>query len=110
MPRATKICAEPGCPNLEPCPTHFKEPWQGSTRRSRAAVSGSREQKRNRWIMRKHLGICHVCGQPGADQIDHVIPLAQDGPDTADNLRPIHAKPCHQRKTQAEARAGRNLD
>lgn len=60
-------------------------------------------------VMRKHFAICHVCGKPDADQIDHVIPLAQGGLDELDNLRPIHSKPCHQQKTQSEARAGRNL-
>ena len=109
MARAPKICNEPGCPNLQPCPLHKKEPWQGSTRRSRTRVSGSREQKRNRMVMRKYFAICHVCGEPDADQIDHVIPLAEDGPDTIDNLRPIHSKPCHQDKTQAEARRARGL-
>lgn len=109
MPRAAKICAEPGCPNLEPCPHHVKEPWAGSTRRSRTQLSGSREQKRNRFVMRKHGGICHVCGEAGANQVDHVIPLAQGGQDTIDNLRPIHATPCHRDKTQAEAKAGRGL-
>jgi hypothetical protein len=38
-----------------------------------------------------------------------VIPLAEDGPDELDNLRPIHAKPCHAEKTQAEARRARGL-
>ena len=37
----------------------------------------------------------------------HVIPLAEGGADTLDNLRPIHARPCHQRKTQAEAQRAR---
>lgn len=59
--------------------------------------------------MRKHGGICHVCGEAGANQVDHVIPLAQGGQDTLDNLRPIHATPCHRDKTQAEAKAGRGL-
>ena len=48
-------------------------------------------------------GICHVCHRPLADQVDHVIPLSEDGPDTLDNLAAIHAQPCHEAKTQAEA-------
>lgn len=109
MARAPKICSEPGCPNLQPCELHKKEPWANSTRRLHTKVSGSREQRRNRLVMRKFYGVCHVCGQPGADQIDHVIPLAEHGPDELDNLRPIHAKPCHAEKTQAEARRARGL-
>lgn len=109
MARASKICSQPSCANLEPCPLHKKEPWAGSTRRSHTKVSGSREQRRNRLVMRKFYGVCHVCGEPNADQVDHVIPLAEGGPDELDNLRPIHAKPCHADKTQAEARRARGL-
>lgn len=57
--------------------------------------------------MRRHHGICHICGEPFADEIDHVIPLAEGGPDTEANLRPIHSKPCHVNKTRAEAARGR---
>lgn len=34
--------------------------------------------------------ICHICGDPGADAVDHVIPLAAGGTDTADNMKPAH--------------------
>lgn len=33
---------------------------------------------------------CHLCGRPGADSADHVIPRTRGGPDTIDNLRPVH--------------------
>lgn len=57
--------------------------------------------------MHKHDRICHVCGLPGADQVDHVIPVSQGGSDGMDNRRPIHSKPCHSEKTQREAREAR---
>lgn len=57
--------------------------------------------------MRRDAGICHVCGKPGATQVDHVIPLAHGGPDDDTNLAPIHAEPCHREKTRREARPGR---
>lgn len=34
--------------------------------------------------------ICHICGEPGADAIDHVNPLAKGGPDETWNLKPAH--------------------
>lgn len=34
--------------------------------------------------------VCHLCGRPGADSADHLIPRALGGPDTLDNLRPAH--------------------
>jgi 5-methylcytosine-specific restriction endonuclease McrA len=57
--------------------------------------------------MRRHGGICHVCGGGDSDQVDHVIPLEEGGPDTDENKRPIHAVPCHREKTAAEAARAR---
>jgi 5-methylcytosine-specific restriction endonuclease McrA len=116
VPRASKLC--PRCPNLQPCPDHPKIAWQASTRRERT-VSGGRQQSRAAAVMHLHDGICHVCGQPGADQVDHVIPTAPDARepehrdlplsyvDSIANLRPIHRQPCHREKTLAEAQRAR---
>ena len=50
---------------------------------------------RNARVVRDGAGICHLCGHPGADAADHVVPLAQGGSDTVDNLRPAHHfEPC----------------
>lgn len=70
--------------------------------------SGSREQKRARHVLLAHDGLCHVCGHHGADQVDHVVALTEGGADTLDNLRPIHAEPCHREKTAAEAARARS--
>lgn len=60
-----------------------------------------------RRVLRTHNGICHVCGRPGSDQVDHVQPLAEGGSHDDANLRPIHSRPCHLRKTAAESARGR---
>ena len=52
------------------------------------------------------MGACHWCGHKGATEVDHVVPLAEGGPDTEQNLAPIHAD-CHREKTAAEARRAR---
>lgn len=56
----------------------------------------SRQTKeRNRRILAAS-DICHICGEPGADAVDHVIPLhpadphAMPGADEPWNLRPAH--------------------
>lgn len=106
MPRAAKACSDPHCPNAQPCPVHAPKPWATSDRRHRT-VSGSRQQKRARFVLHRDDGVCHVCGKPGADEADHVIPLAEGGEDHVDNMRAIHSKPCHAAKTQEEARRAR---
>lgn len=51
-------------------------------------------------------GVCHLCelriqvGQPW--DVEHMRPLALDGADDADNMRPAH-KDCHATKTKADA-------
>lgn len=107
MVRAPTICNEPGCPNFRPCPDHAPKPWASSTRRERTLKSGSRQQKRARYILDRDNGICHVCCKGGADEVDHVIPVAEGGADHISNLAPIHAKPCHAEKTQQEAQRAR---
>ena len=41
-------------------------------------------------VLRRDNGICWICGQPGADTADHLLPRALGGPDTLDNLRAAH--------------------
>lgn len=107
MSRAPKICSAPGCPKTQPCPDHAPKPWGTSTRRTRT-ISGSKQQARAARIMRQHDRTCHICGKPMADEVDHVIPLAEGGADDDSNLRPIHSVPCHAEKTQAEAQRARD--
>lgn len=40
---------------------------------------------------------CWICGAPGADTIDHVIPLGEGGTNEPGNLRPAH-RACNTRK------------
>lgn len=112
MGRGASVCSTPGCPNLTPCATHPPEkPWVRSKRKERVnATSGWQLQRDNQRILHRHDGICHVCGLPGATIVDHVIPTFEGGADTDDNKRPIHDKPCHADKTNAEAARARRRD
>ena len=107
--RARKACSHFDCGELMPCPEHERKPWDGSTRRERTKLSGHAQQKRARYILKKYDTVCHVCGNPGANEADHVQPLAEGGPDTKANMRPIHAEPCHRDKTAGEARRGKSF-
>jgi 5-methylcytosine-specific restriction endonuclease McrA len=59
---------------------------------------------------KEHGDICHRCGQPGADTIDHIIP----GDDhSLSNLAPIHdrnAPHCHRYKTSQEGVNARTIN
>lgn len=107
--RAAKLCAAPDCPNVQPCAVHGRKPWSTSRRAARSQLGGSAQQKRAQFILDRDDTICHVCGYPGADQADHVVPLAEGGLDTVENMAAIHSEPCHREKTDRESRAARGL-
>jgi 5-methylcytosine-specific restriction endonuclease McrA len=54
------------------------------------ARTGRPWQRRKARIIRRDRGICHICGQPGADSADHDQPYALGGQDTDANLRAVH--------------------
>lgn len=103
------MCATPGCINDQPCPTHTRKPWANVRERRPNDLTGRALQTRNRRILARDAHTCHVCGQPGANTVDHVIPQAHGGTEDDTNLAAIHATPCHTQKTQAESRKGRGL-
>lgn len=60
-------------------------------------MSGSKRQARNRRIL-SASDVCHICGHPGSDAVDHVKALARAADDTEarqldtdpTNLLPAH--------------------
>lgn len=78
--------------------------WAGSTRSSRLPPGWAALRAK---VMADHAGVCHLCGQPGADRVDHIV--AGDDHSEA-NLAPVHdAVPphCHRAKSSAEGNAAR---
>ena len=57
-----------------------------------------------RHVLERDRGVCHVCGLPGSDEVDHVV--AGDNHDET-NLAAIHGIPCHRDKTILEREAKR---
>lgn len=57
-------------------------------------------------ILRRDRGICYLCGQPGANTVDHVTPVAEGGSHADANLKAAHAHPCHAAKTERERLRG----
>lgn len=46
------------------------------------------------YILRRDRGLCHLCGKPGADSVDHLVPVAHGGTDEVTNLAAAH-KACN---------------
>ena len=103
-----RSCVKCGRPSPESyCEAHKPKPWATSTRRQTKTVSGWEESRRRKRILAKYQECCHWCGRKSEAaelEMDHVVPLAEGGPDTEANLAPIHKEPCHRQKTAAEAR------
>jgi 5-methylcytosine-specific restriction protein A len=108
--RAAKACSSPGCPNLQPCVDHERKPWESSRRRENLRNrSGSRQQKLRQFVLHRDEYRCHICGEQhlAAELVnDHVIPLSEGGADDIENMAAC-CIPCHDAKTQEEARRAR---
>jgi 5-methylcytosine-specific restriction endonuclease McrA len=100
VPYARTVCCEVGCPRTATyrgrCPAH--QPPKSPSNRGR----GSR-QRRNRRRVLVRSTICHICGRPGADTVDHTVPAVDGSQWVETNLKPAH-KSCNSRRG---ARLGR---
>lgn len=79
--------------------------WRNSTRRSRLPANWP--ELREAVLARNPRRVCHLCGRPGGDTVDHIIP----GDDhRLVNLDWVHDdKPphCHRAKSAREGAAAR---
>lgn len=55
-------------------------------------------QRLSAHVIAQEHGICHLCGQPGADTTDHLTPLRHGGTHDRANLRAAH-RACNGRKS-----------
>ena len=51
---------------------------------------GDPTYRRNRAAVLAASDICHLCGLPGADSVDHLIPRSKGGDNSMSNLAPAH--------------------
>lgn len=74
------------------------------------AGRSSRQWKRLRARVLEDSDICWLCGQPGADTADHVIPrsVAPHLAESLDNLAPAH-RSCNSRRGARLVEAARPL-
>lgn len=63
-----------------------------------------RDYRNKRARILRASDVCWICGLPGADSVDHVVPLDRGGTNDPSNLRPAHMHPCNRAKgTKAHA-------
>lgn len=78
--------------------------WQGSDRSSRLPSNWTALKAE---VYRTKGRRCHLCGKPGADTVDHIMP----GDDhSLSNLAPVHDAVwphCHRSKSSAEGNTTR---
>lgn len=98
--RAAKVCSEPRCPELVPCPTHQKIPWEGSTRRSELPPDW---EKRRRSVIARADHICEECKDALGKDVHHVGDKMDH---SLDNLQLLCGL-CHRAITQQQATAAR---
>jgi 5-methylcytosine-specific restriction protein A len=93
-------------PRAPKAPGHaVKVPWAGSTGHKRTSTASW--QRLRIQILDRDKRVCYVCGQPGADTVDHKKPVWKGGTDDPANLGAIHDNPCHRDKTAREASEAR---
>lgn len=107
MPRASRVCSEPGCPviltgSVYRCPTHQREADQ---RRGSPSTRGlGREHRRRTRDLLTTATVCAVCGRPPTEGDpltgDHVIPVSRGG--ERGPLRPAH-RSCNSRRRDRSA-------
>ena len=56
-----------------------------------------RWRKLRAMVLARDGGVCWLCGRPGADSVDHVVPRVLGGGDTAWNMRAAHQR-CNQQR------------
>lgn len=97
-------CLEKRCPHQATfrgrCEEHRVPAFYGSTRKERLPRDWN---TRRLIVMKRDNGICHLCGQEGADTVDHIV---QGDNHDLTNLAPVHDRTpphCHRYKTAQEA-------
>ncbi|MDR6094906.1 HNH endonuclease signature motif containing protein [Stenotrophomonas sp. SORGH_AS_0321] len=106
MPRVTTLAPRIACAPSRLKPSTPVVPTYGQGRGGRPW-----RRKRDAVLLRdKYLCQCEGCQAGGrlpllADEVDHIVPVAEGGTDELSNLRAIN-RDCHKVKTQEEARRG----
>jgi 5-methylcytosine-specific restriction enzyme A len=93
-----RACVTCGVPATESyCSEHKPKPWATSKRRKRLGLSGGAWETLRRKVLARDRTCCYLCDRLGADQVDHLVEVADGGTNDLTNLASCHAA-CHDRK------------
>lgn len=108
MPRALRVCAHPGCPEIATvggyCPAHAPAP---TPRPPDTRLSPSKRGYDRAWqaLRKRHLRlhpVCEVCGSDDRLQVDHIVPISRGGGRLDPHNLQTLCHSCHSRKTATE--------
>lgn len=68
--------------------------------------TGNRRYREDRARILARDDVCHLCGEPGADAVDHVIAVANGGTDHPANLAPVHHRVANSRGIKCNLEKG----
>lgn len=109
-PKPYRPCNHPGCHALSinsHCDKHKPE-QRGSWKKNKNSgrrLTG-RALQRERALLFRNYPICVICGSGPSKYRDHIVSLAEGGPDIRENTQAL-CKKCHDGKTGMEAARGR---
>ena len=91
-----RACATCGRPSEQ---SYCEQHRDASTRlrRRRMGLSGGAWDTVRRRVLKRDQGVCYLCDQLGAEEVDHLIPVAEGGTSRMDNLASAHSA-CHRRR------------
>lgn len=88
------------------------QPWQRSAGQAETAHALPANWRKLRDQVLREEPLCRLCQGRGhvtpATEVDHIVPRSQGGASARGNLQGL-CGPCHRKKTQGEAVAGRGV-
>lgn len=112
MPNAPlRICGEPGCPELVShgrCSRHERSSsggWKGHDGTAPKRIAGRKLQHLRQQLFANEP-FCRLCHTRVASIRDHIIPLAEGGTESPENIQPICQR-CSDTKSYEESVRGR---
>ncbi|MFC4116470.1 HNH endonuclease [Nonomuraea zeae] len=106
---AHRICNQSGCHRIatyrgrcdQDQPKDTRKPWGRVSARNRTRPSDWR--RRRTLVLSRDGRRCYVCRQLGANEVDHIVPVARGGTHDLTNLAAICAS-CHLKKSAEDRR------